>query len=305
MLCCALIGIASVLPVAAKEIKLVVQYAPGGSADRVVRMLEKRMTNPKYSVRVEYKTGAAGAIGHNYVASIKTPGETAVLLASNNFVSGPILQSNTVQYDMEKDFKVIEYMGTQPLVVVARASTGIKNWKDFVEYSKKNHMPYASSGTNGSGHLVSAFVANSIKPENFTHIPYKGLPWVDLLGGRLAFLSDGVIVVDEFVKEGKLVPIAVSGPGRIRGYEKVPTLKELKVNDYQLYRWYLAVSNTSADPEALKYVQSVINSKEFQQDLIDFGFDMTPLYKDLGIFFKEEYKKFQRVANALDLREEK
>lgn len=282
-----------------KEIKIIVQYSPGGNSDRVARILESHIDKNQYRVKVEYKQGAGGGVGHTHVAGLKNSGETALMIAGPALVSLPIMNPETNAYDSAADFVAVAHLGIAPALVVVNAQTGIKNWQDFVAYTRNRPVSYGSAGIGTGGHIVSALIAD--KQNNFVHVPYKGPAITDLLGGQLTFITESVGLVDAHIKSGKLVPVAASNPGRINGYSHVPTLRELKINDHHYYRWLLLVANQGADPAILQHVRNLIRTPAVQKDLAEL--EMEPV-KDFNPdqFLREEKKKFSNISKQIDLK---
>ena len=281
-----------------KEIKIMVQYSAGGSADRVARVIESAIDKNRYRVQIEYKLGAGGGIAHAHMATLKTPGETVLLVAGPSLVSLPILNPSTNAYDPSTDFVTVAHLGTEPSVIVVNSQTGIKNWQDFVTYTKTREVNYGSSGLGGAGHTISALVAGD--KSNFVHIPYKGPAIADLLGGQLTYLNESAMLLDQHISSGKLVPVAVGSPTRVDAFKNVPTLQELKINDHQYYRWSVLIANRGADPEVLQYIRTLSNSAEVQRELKSLY--MTPA-KDFSPaeFLKEEKRKFLIISKQLNL----
>jgi len=75
-----------------KNIKIIVPYSPGGSTDRVCRVLQAELSNKDYNFILEYKTGAGGSLAAKYVASVKN--DTVLFVPSNNLITAPLLTVN-------------------------------------------------------------------------------------------------------------------------------------------------------------------------------------------------------------------
>jgi len=288
--------------VQANDIKLVIQYQAGGSADRIARIIEQSIKDPQYRVQTEYRIGNNGGVAHNFVAEQQKPNQTVILVASNSFVSLPVLSPDTVKYNINKDFQIVNYVGSAPLMLTVSANGPIKNWQDFVQHSKKNQMFYGSVGHGSSGHVAGALIGHAIAPENFTNVPYKGPAIVDLVSNNINFVVEAVGLVDPMIKDKKLRPIAAWAPSRVPEYQSVPTLRELGVNDYNQYRWFVLIANRSANPQTIEYLRRVLSSASVQKELKDFGLDTRSLYNDNSQFLNEELKKITTVVDILKLK---
>ncbi len=256
---------------AAKEIKFVIPYSAGGPTDRVTRTVLKYLNDGPYKFIPEYKLGAGGSIAANFVGAAKD--ETVLMITSNALVSSPILTSTTT-YDLERDFILVDYIGTEPLLLVVKGDSEINSFKDFLDQGKKNYMPYGSAGVGTSGHITSAIVAQNNK--NFIHVPYKGSAGIviDLLNEQLKWILDSEINIGSFLKDGKVKPIAVYSNRRLKSYSNIPTVKELGINDRNFYRWHILVSNKNADSAVLKYVRSKLDNPQLKLEIESLGLNL-------------------------------
>ena len=255
----------------AKEIKFVIPYSAGGPTDRVTRTVLKYLNDSHYKFVPEYKLGAGGSVAANFVASAKD--ETVLMITSNALVSAPILTSTTT-YDLERDFVIVDYIGTEPLLLVVKSDSEINSFKDFLDRGKKNYMPYGSAGIGTSGHITSAIVAQNNK--NFIHVPYKGSAGivVDLLNDQLKWILDSEINIGSFLKDNRVKPIAVYSSRRLKSYPDVPTVKEVGINDRNFYRWHILVSNKNADPAVLRYVRSKLDNPQLKSEIESLGLNL-------------------------------
>jgi tripartite-type tricarboxylate transporter receptor subunit TctC len=72
------------------------------------------------------------------------------------------------------------------------------------------------------------------------HIPYRGGgPAVnDVIGGQVPLLWVSIPAAAQFVKTGKLKPLAVSTVKRSAAFPDVPTMQEAGVADFEVDSWY-------------------------------------------------------------------
>lgn len=254
----------------AKDIKLIVPYSPGGPVDRISRILANTLNNKDYTFIVDYKLGGGGTVATKSL--IATKNETAFMVISNGVTIAPLINPG-VDYDSVKDVNLVHYIGSEALVLVVKNDGFINTFKEFQMAAKAYRMPYGSSGVGSSGHLFGAVVAGT--NPNFIHVPYKGAAaaTVDLLGNNIKWLIDSDTEQSELIAGGKTRPIAVYANTRLKKYPDVPTVKELGINDYGVYRYYILLSNTAADPRILAYVKSRLADPAIEQQIKDLGID--------------------------------
>ena len=212
-----------------KPIRIVVTFAPGGSSDIVARLLQpglqERLGQP---VIVDNKPGAGSTIGANEVA--KAPADGYTLLLSNTApISISPFMLDKAPYDPVKSFTHIAYIGSVPNVFVVNPSVPARNMNELVAWIKAQKTPvnYGSGGVGSIGHIVGEMFKQQygLKME---HVPYKGSTpmHTDLLGGTLQFAVDTYTNNVPFMKDGKLIGIAVTSRQRMGLTPNIPTVIE-------------------------------------------------------------------------------
>lgn len=217
-----------------KPVKIVVNFAPGGAADQLARLvapsLHEALGQP---VVVENKGGAGGNLGAESVVRSPADGYT-LLLASGGTVSiNPHLYPK-MSFDPAKDLVPVAAVARVPFYLVVRADSPLKDFKGLLA-DLKSHPGQRSFGSPGNGsspHLA----AEMMKSETGTfavHVPYRGAApaLTDLLGGQINFLFDPGIAL-QHVRSGKLRMLAVGSPHRAPQVPEVPTLDELGLKGF-------------------------------------------------------------------------
>lgn len=126
-----------------KPITLVIAYPPGGSTDAVGRMVGTELAQRlKQPVVIENLGGAGGAIGAQKVARAPADGYTLLLAANNEMAIAPLI-NKAIKYRVFEDFTPIGLVATQPMVLVASQSSGIKNTQDFLSLLRQNPGKYS------------------------------------------------------------------------------------------------------------------------------------------------------------------
>lgn len=275
----------------ARDIKLIVPFSPGGSSDRVTRELAPLLSTPEYNFVIDYKIGAGGSVAANFVAQTKK--ETVLMIITNGLVGNPIItQTNT--YDLNRDFVFVGFVGIEPLIVAVSNQLKITNFKEFLELSRRMDLPYGSAGVGTSGHLSAAIISNN-NPRLF-HVPYKGGSAVvtDLISGNVKWVVESYIALGAFIADQKITPLAIYARQRSPQYPNVPTVRELGVNDYQFYRWHIAVANAQADADVVKHVSDRLQDPQVQRKIKELGLDPThPAH--IKNFFSVENERMQKL----------
>ncbi|MGH7331290.1 MAG: Bug family tripartite tricarboxylate transporter substrate binding protein [Candidatus Rokuibacteriota bacterium] len=225
-----------------RAIAIVAPFPPGGVADLTARpvaaALEKTLKTP---VAVVNKTGAAGAVGMQYVATSKPDGYTLLLALSSISIipEADKLFGRPPAFTVDQ-FEPIALISADPTILVVRTESPWKTAGEFIEDARKrpDQISYSSSGIYGTLHMAMELLqqAAGIK---LRHVPFPGGgPAVTaLLGGHVDALASGPSVVLPQIKAGKLRALAGWGEQRIAALPEVPTFKELGYPGAEFYIW--------------------------------------------------------------------
>lgn len=211
-----------------RPVRLVVGYPTGGPYDPISRTIAQKMSEfLGQPIIVDFRPGAAGAIGADHVAKAAPDGYTMLFMGSA-FMIAPSVTSK-LPYDTAKDFAAIGQVAVGFDILVANPALPVRSVKELIALAKKNpgKLTYASSGTGGPLHLHSELfkIATGI---DMLHIPYKGAgPAVtDVMGGHVDVMFIGITASIPHIKSGKLRPLGISAEKRIAGLPDVPTMIE-------------------------------------------------------------------------------
>ena len=212
-----------------KPIRLVAPYPPGGQTDLVSRFLADRLTPVLgQNVIVENKAGAQGIVGLEAVKVSPPDGYTLVYANVSNISINPHVHLK-LPYDGLRDFAPVTQIGLSVLAMVVPAALGPKSLPEFIAYAKANpgKVSFASFGTGSTSHIYGEMLKGSAGIE-MTHIPYKGAgPAVqDVVAGHAQMAIQDLAAVSPFVKSGRLVALAVTGPKRWPAFPDLKTFAE-------------------------------------------------------------------------------
>jgi tripartite-type tricarboxylate transporter receptor subunit TctC len=236
------------LPAAAQDaypsrpISIVAPFPPGGVADLTARpvaaAMEKILKNP---VGVVNKTGAAGAVGMQFVATSRPDGYTLLLALS----SISIIPEADKLFDRKPAFTVDQFeplalISADPTILVVRTESPWKTAKEFIEDARRrpNQISYSSSGIYGTLHMAMELLSHSAGI-TLRHVPHSGAApaLTAILGGHVDALASGPSVVLPHIKAGKLRALAGWGEHRVAALPDVPTFRELGYPDAEFYIW--------------------------------------------------------------------
>lgn len=221
-----------------RNVRLIVPVPPGGSSDGMARILGQRLSETwGQQVLVDNRPGAGEIIGTDLVAKSNPDGHTLVL-ASLRFSVNPSLLK--LPFDVLRDFEPITMTAAVGNVLVVNVKSPITSVKDVIAAAraKPRELTFASSGVGGAPHLIGEFFALTTGVQ-MTHIPYKGGgPAIsELVGGSVSMSFASMTSSLQFIKAGRLRPLAVSSKERSAQLPDVPTMAEAGVPNVIVRDW--------------------------------------------------------------------
>jgi tripartite-type tricarboxylate transporter receptor subunit TctC len=227
---------APVLPRAARaqawpsrQIRAVVPFTAGSTIDIVGRIVLEQLSHQLgQSIVVENRGGAGGTIGTAMVARADPDGYT-ILAHSAAHTSAPAIYSN-MPYDAARDFIAVAALGSSPNLVVVAPDKGIKTLQELVALAKQKAgaITFGTAGVGSSTHFTTERFRFSAGFDG-VHVPFRGMPEVltEVMTGRVDFCFSTIAAALPFIRDGKLVVLAVSTPKRSAALPEVPTTTEL------------------------------------------------------------------------------
>lgn len=222
-----------------KVVKFVVPYPPGGSSDRLARLMAPGLAQRlATTIVVENKTGAAGNIGTEAVATSNGNGCTWLLGNSTNVVISRNLYK--LQRDPMDALVPVAEAATVPMVLYVNAQLPAKDVMQFIDYLRANPgRSFASPGSGTPHHLLGEQLKLDGKLE-LTHVPYRGSgPAIqDVLAGHVAFAFESTSSIVPHLSGDKIRALATTGEKRSAALPDVPTMKELGHPKFVVTNWY-------------------------------------------------------------------
>lgn len=210
-------------------LRLVVGYPPGGSSDRVARIVADKLQAALGSpVIVENKVGAGGRISAQYVKN--APANQPMLLLANPavMVVSPLVMTD-VGYDPARDFVPVSEVNSYVFGVAVSTAVPVKELQHLLAWLRANPAQ-ANIGVPATGSLPHFFALMLGQQAKVTAeaVGYKGSAplLTDLIGGQVPVAVDTLDSLIPQHQAGKVRILAVSGEQRHPLVPQVATLKE-------------------------------------------------------------------------------
>jgi tripartite-type tricarboxylate transporter receptor subunit TctC len=289
-----------------RPVRLVVPFAPGGTADTLGRLVASKLAETfKETFVVENRAGAGGVIGSELVAKAEPDGYTLVVSGVASHAIAPAMSKN-FPFDPLRDFTHIALFGGPPGVLVIYPGLPAKDMKQFIAYAKAQNgkLAFGSPGNGTQGHLIAEQL-KQVTGIEMTHVPYRGasLAVADLIAGHVPVTSTTLTTAATQIKAGKARALAVSSLKRIPEFPEVPTFAELGFPELTASIWFSLSGPAGMPPEIVNRlnaeVRRVLKLPDVRERLRPEGIepgDLDP--QQFTAFVAEEIKRWAPVVRA-------
>ena len=287
-----------------KPVKIIIGFPAGGPLDAHIRLLiEKLQASLGQTVIVDYKAGAGGAVGAQFVAQSPADGYTLLLANTGTMVINPAIYTKS-PYDTLKDFQPIARTAQQPLALIVNKDVPVNTLKEFIAYAKANpgKLNYGSAGNGGISHLVPEMLKNETGIF-LVHIPFKGSApaFTDLIAGHVQFMAESVPQAANYANQGKVKALAVTSVKRNPALPNTPTVIETGVANLEVVGFYGILAPKGTPAEAVNKLsqafKETLENPEIQKRMIDQGAD--PAFLNADQFTKFLNAEMPRWAKAV------
>lgn len=251
-----------------RAIELVVPYTAGGGTDVLARAFaEAARKHLPQTLIVVNKPGASGIVGWTDVINSKADGYKIAVL-SGELTTMTHLGLTKITYE---DLVPIAQLNYDPAAITVRADAPWNTIEEFLAEARKRNgdMQVGNGGNGGIWHLAAAALEDKAGVK-FNHVPFAGAaPSItSLLGGHIDATAASAAEVYPYVAAGKLKTLAVMSDQRIKGFEKVPTLKERRI-DVLVGNWRGLAVAKSTPPEIVSALRAATSKIAKEQVLLD------------------------------------
>ena len=292
-----------------RPIRIVIGFSAGSTVDVSARVIGQKLTETwKQQVVAENRPSAGGIIAGQMVAGATPDGHTLLSVSASHAVA-PAMYTK-LPYDTARDFAGITTTVSVPAVLIVSPALGVKSVKDLVALAKAKpgQVLFSSAGIGSATHF-SAELFQSLAGISISHVPFKGIPEAVLEAavGRVQFMLSPTTNALPFIKDGRLLALAVTPAKRIAVLPDVPTISEAGVPGYRWETWFglLAPAKTPR-PIVAKLNQEVtriLSLPESKERWTTLGADPVPIAPEaFDRFVVEQIALFTKLAKAANIK---
>lgn len=294
-----------------KPIRMIVPYPPGGGADIVARLVAQKMSHAMgQQVLVDNKPGASTIIGTDMLAKAPPDGYTFGLITDSHAINPTFFPK--LPYDSFKDFAFVSQLVFVPLVMVAHPSLNVKTLREFIALAKSRPgaINYASIG-NGTPHQLAMEWLKSLAGIDLTHVPYKGVApaLADVVAGQVQVMFTGTSSAAPYVKEGRLVALAVSSAARQPSFPNTPSVAEAALPEFDFMTWYGTAAPAGTPREIVARlsheVAAALAQPDIKQRLAELGVEPAPSSPaEFGAFIRKQSVSLANMVRVTGVKAE-
>jgi tripartite-type tricarboxylate transporter receptor subunit TctC len=289
-------------------VRIVVPLPVGNPVDAGIRMLADGLrTTTGRNYVVDNKPGAGGLIGAAEVAKAKPDGGTLLMTTSGHLLNAVL--HTRMPYDVISDFTPISQLAVAPAyVLLVPTASRFKTLADVMREAKARPgtVSYGSYGAGNPTHVIGAMFERAAHAE-LVHVPYRGSPIQDFLGGQFNLLWLGALVAMQMLQDGQVRALAVTSPQRIAELPDVPTLTELGYPGVDLPAWMGLWGPAKMAPDLVQSIYTDFASASRRGDYQAFlrknvGAPVSMPPQQFAAFNVEELARYRRDLAPLNIR---
>jgi tripartite-type tricarboxylate transporter receptor subunit TctC len=258
---------------------------------------------------VENRTGAGSNLAMQAVVSAPPDGYTLAVVGTNNTINTTLYEK--LSFDFGRDIMPVAGLVRTPCAMAVNPAVPAKTVPEFIAYAKANpgKINMASGGIGTVTH-VSGELFKMMAGVDLVHVPYRGSPpaLTDLIGGQMQVMFDTVPTSLEFLKTGKLRPLAVTATTRLDSLPDVPPLSDF-LPGYETSFWLGVGAPRNTPPEIVqtlnKEISAGLESAKLKSQLGDLGTVVMPMTPDqFGQLIASDTEKWAKVVRFAGLKAE-
>ena len=291
-----------------KNVKIVVPFPAGGTADVIARILTQQISKTSnQQFVIENRPGGGTVTGTDVVARSPNDGTTLLIMA-NSFTINPSLRAS-LPYDIFTSFEPVCSLVYSPMVLAVNNASPHKSFADFVAAAKVKPPTQSVAGVGpATAHHMALEMLKRSAGIDFSFVPHPGgAPAVNTVVGN--HVSAALANVSEMQSNlgANLRPIAVGAEKRLDAYKDVPTFKELGHPDMIATAWFGMVAPAKTPEPVLaaiaKELKAALADPETAKKFDDVGLiKIVNCGADFAAYLKKQHEQYATVIKEAGIK---
>jgi tripartite-type tricarboxylate transporter receptor subunit TctC len=292
----------------ARQVTLVVPFAPGGPADFLGRLVGQRMSEDLgQQIVVDNRPGANTIIAAQAVAKATPDGYTLLMAIDGTLVMNPFLYSK-LAYDPFKDFVPISLLALVPSALVGNINLPVNSIRELVEQEKANPGRF-QIGISTPTSQVNVGLLNMMAGTSFGMVPYRGgtTQITGILAGDIPLGMESINVALPLWRDKKVRILGLVSAQRLSLAPEIPTIAET-FPGYDLGIWQSIVAPTGTPREVVQKlhgsIRKVLALPEVREKLLNAGIEpsssTTP--DEFAAFIRSQAQTREKVIKAVGMK---
>jgi tripartite-type tricarboxylate transporter receptor subunit TctC len=293
-----------------RPVRIIVGWPAGGTTDIATRLiaqwLSERLGQPFV---VENRPGAASNIATEAVVRAPADGYTLLAVTATNTVNATLYDK--LSFNFVRDIATIAGILRSPLVLEVHPAVPVNAVPEFIAYVTANagKVSLASFGAGTTSH-VAGELFKMMTGLSMMHVPYRGsAPMVaDLVGGQVPAAFDNLPASIEFIRAGRLRPLAVTTVTRSETLLDVPAVSEF-LPGFEASAWNAVGVPVGTPAEIVDKLNKEINAgladPKIRARIADLGATvLAGSPAEVGKLIAAETEKWGKVIRAANIKPE-
>lgn len=297
-------------PSAAKAVRILNPFPPGGASDIQARAIAARMSqNLGVSFVVENRPGASTAIAARELIKSPADGTTVMYTITSTTSQLPHFFAKP-PYEVFRDFTPLGLASYTRTILVAAMSAPYNSVAELIEYAKANpgKVNYGSFGLGSSAHINGELLKVQAGV-NIVHVPYKGSADAvrDLFAGQIQLVFDGPTTAVANARAGKVKILAIADGQRLPAVPNAPTMAEAGVQGFDLPGLEQLLGPPGMAPDLVRRINAefvrAVRSPEVAELLVRGGSTVVgSSAEEHARVMKDNYERWGAVIRKLAIR---
>jgi tripartite-type tricarboxylate transporter receptor subunit TctC len=289
-----------------RPVRLICGFPAGSGPDIVARIIAQGMSERiGQSVVVENRPGAGSNLATSDVAHAPPDGYMLMLLTTANVINATLYTN--LNYDLLRDIAPVGSIDDEPFVLEVNPSVPANTLPEFIAYAKANpgKITMASAGIGSAPHIFGEMFQRMAEIQ-MTHVPYRGNPIPDVIGGQVDCFIGPVQSSLEFIRSGKLRALGLTTTRRFDGLPGVAPIADV-VPGYEASGWLGigAPKNTPTGVIALlnKALNATVAASDVRARMASLGDAVMPRSSaDFGKLMEQDVAKWADVIHSANIK---